>query len=161
MDFSYPRYPRNRNPYDPVVDSPQKLKQEKENEKKRYEELYEESIQDNIIKIKNIYRLISKQQHDSISDDDMPIDDMVDISELKSWIKHVKINNPNYDNLPEDQQDRLIAIAMEKNRIPTPSPTKGGRKTRKIKKRKYTFKKKISKKKKNIKKRKTHKKNKR
>jgi hypothetical protein len=91
----------------------------------------------------------------------MPIDDMNDISELNSWIKHVKRNNPTYHNLLEDQQDRLIAIAMDQNRIPIPPPTKGGRKTRKIKKRKYTFKKKISKKKKNSKKRKTHKRNKR
>lgn len=79
----------------------------------------------------------------------MSIDYMSDISELKSWIKHVKRNNPNYDNLLEDQQDRLIAIAMDENRIPSPPSRKGGRKTRKIKKRKHTFKKKISKKKKN------------
>jgi len=127
MNYPYP-YPS----HNPIVPSQKQIHEFKQNEKYRYEQ----RIQDNIIKIKNIYRLISKQQHDGISDDDMPIDDMNDISELNSWIKHVKRNNPTYDNLLEDQQDRLIAIAMDQNRIPTPPPTKGGRKTRKIKKRK-------------------------
>ena len=130
MNYPYPS--QNQNPYNPIVPSQKQIHEFKQNEKYRYEQ----RIQDNIIKIKNIYRLISKQQHDGISDDDMPIDDMNDISELNSWIKHVKRNNPTYDNLLEDQQDRLIAIAMDQNRIPTPPPTKGGRKTRKIKKRK-------------------------